>query len=191
MASTLSESWNRIERWFALHVPAALPSGASSDDIAKAEEIIGARFPKDMRESYGRHDGSNRLWLCERGYLMPLFRPRKLPRRKQVLFNEVVESWQFMAGMLDRGMFAEFTSRPQGEIRAEWWNLHWIPITSNDSGDHICVDVAPAKGGKKDQIIDWWHERGPTKVGTLVNGLARLPRSMKQESSHSTRSRRM
>ena len=65
-----------------------------------------------------------------------------------------------LGGILDHGVF----SNPSGPIRTDWWNTKWIPFVDNEQGDQLCVDLNPAKGGKKGQVIDWWHEKGAYKV---------------------------
>jgi cell wall assembly regulator SMI1 len=166
--SSISDSWKRLETWLRDNAPASLtlPPGASEEQIRTAEREIGVRFPDDLRVSYLLHDGSNRIWLSSKGYLMPLFKPQYLPKRKQALFNEVVESWKFMTDMLKNGQFEDpgFRSQPVGPIKPDWWNAQWVPITYNESGDHVCIDMSPAKGGGVGQVIDWWHERGATSA---------------------------
>ncbi len=171
---TVKELWQGIEAWIRANAPTgvSLPGGASESDISQVEVATGLEFPNDLRQSYELHDGSNRIWLFEQGYLMPLAKPHGLPKRKQALFRGVSESWKAMNDMLQDGYFSDsgFKSRPKGPIKNSWWNPKWIPITYNGSGDHVCVDLDPAKGGQVGQVIDWWHERGATNV--LAAGFA-------------------
>jgi cell wall assembly regulator SMI1 len=69
-----------------------------------------------------------------------------------------------MCELAQGGQFAGFRSDPQGPIKDVWWNSKWIPITYNDQGDHLCIDLDPEEGGIAGQVIDWWHERGATHV---------------------------
>lgn len=164
----IAESWSRIQKWLHDNAPEDLhlPEGVTDDVLDEVENRLGIRLPKQMRESYSLHDGSARTWIFDQGYLMPLFRPQHLPKRKRALYDEVVDSCVFMRNMLHNGNFEDrgFVSEPIGPIKTDWWLDNWLPITSNSSGDHLCVDLSPAKGGKKGQIIDWWHERGATSV---------------------------
>lgn len=71
-----------------------------------------------------------------------------------------------MTSLLDSGGFDDpgFVSRPKGPIRTDHWNRKWIPFTCADTGDFLAIDLAPAKGGKKGQIIFWWHEVGAVNI---------------------------
>lgn len=179
--SRIEVSWHRIDSWVVQNVPDGLsvPGGATEESIMRAEQQLGYTLPRELKASYRLHDGSNRIWICEQGYLMPLFRLQNLSRRQRSLFNEVVDSWKFMREMLhSRGSAGdEAPDLPPGPIRREWWNVKWIPITYNESGDHLCVDLTPGKGGTRGQIIDWWHEQGPIRVvaqsfGDWLEGVA-------------------
>lgn len=57
-----------------------------------------------------------------------------------------------------------FISKPTGPIKTDHWNRKWIPFTCDDTGDFLCIDLDPPKGGKKGQIIFWWHEVGAVTV---------------------------
>lgn len=39
-----------------------------------------------------------------------------------------------------------------------------MPLTENDCGDYVCLDFAPARGGKKGQVIEWWARGGARRV---------------------------
>jgi cell wall assembly regulator SMI1 len=182
---TIKELWQHIETWVRANAPSefSLPVGVSGPEITQAETAMGLEFPSDVRESYESHNGSNRIWFFDQGYLMPLTKPHDLPKRKQALFRGVVESWKAMHDMLQDGYFNDsgFRSRPKGPIKTHWWNPKWIPITYNESGDHVCVDLDPAKGGRIGQVIDWWHERGATSVlaDSFTEWLAALAQRLK------------
>jgi len=144
-----------------------LPSGASESEIADAEELMGFSFPADLRESYLLHDGTDRIWIGDHlGYLMPLFVPKNISKRKSLLYATVTQRWSILNGNREQGVFddPEFKSSPVGPVRTDHWIPEWIPITYNECGDHLCFDLAPARGGKKGQIIEWDHEFGAKNV---------------------------
>ncbi|MDD4330196.1 MAG: SMI1/KNR4 family protein, partial [Aliarcobacter sp.] len=39
-----------------------------------------------------------------------------------------------------------------------WWNINWIPFTSDGCGDHYCLDLSPTATGTKGQVITLWYE---------------------------------
>ena len=50
---------------------------------------------------------------------------------------------------------------PEGPIKPdEWWRLGWIPFCGDGGGNHLCVDVDPARGGNPGQVISMWHDDG-------------------------------
>ncbi|MEH2143178.1 SMI1/KNR4 family protein [Nostoc sp.] len=46
----------------------------------------------------------------------------------------------------------------------DWWSPLWIPLTYDGAGNHDCLDLAPAKGGKVGQIIQMWHDEGEREL---------------------------
>lgn len=167
-SSSVRDAWARLETWLGAKLPGqALPDGASNDDITRAEAAIGLPFPAELSELYKRHNGSNRIWLCERGFIIPLYDPEG---------EHLVDSWTFMKSMVEKGAFSQ-KSEPIGPIKADWWNTKWIPVTANLGGDYICVDLDPGPGGTKGQVIAWWHEKGASEVlaegvGAWLSGVA-------------------
>jgi cell wall assembly regulator SMI1 len=166
----VSDAWKRIETWIRANDRSgklALPPGASSSDIAYTEWIVGARLPRDVRQSYEIHDGSKGIWIFEQGFLMPLKGAGGGSRIRGGGYN-VVDLW---TSMLTVGaLMREERSEPKGPIRADWWNRGWIPLTENQCGDSVCIDLAPRSRGREGQVIGWWHERGATHV--LAAGFA-------------------
>lgn len=177
----MKKIWKRIETWLIENTPPnqeriPLPPGVSEAALEKAEATFGFRLPKDVRESYKCHNGTynpgvksrnSRICLWEAASLMPLAPFRNVARRHRGTPN-VVGSWKFMKRLLEEGMWDGMENEPEGPINICWWNTRWVPLTDNQCGDNICVDMAPAKGGKRGQVIDWWHEAGATVI--LANG---------------------
>jgi cell wall assembly regulator SMI1 len=158
----LSSAWERIIRWHHAHLPKYLAenrsadkllrNGASEEELDAAEEDIGLRFPADVRESYRLHNGSESEYgiLPWGFYLLPL--------------DNVVESWRMWHSHVENGAFDGEVSRPEGPIRPVHWNTRWIPISHNSGGDHQCVDLDPAPGGRSGQVIEFNHEVGPVRI---------------------------
>jgi cell wall assembly regulator SMI1 len=40
-------------------------------------------------------------------------------------------------------------------VKEDIWNSRWIPFASDESGNFLCVDYDPAKGGDIGQVILW------------------------------------
>lgn len=172
--TTIADSWKLIAA--ALRVrptsaSAVLPAGASLDAVRRVETEVGVALPEDMRESYVLHNGSNGLWICEQGFLMPL-----MATGEGLLGSYgVLDLWRAMSEVGEE--MSRERSSPSGPIRDDYWNRLWIPVTENECGDFVCVDLAPRTGGQHGQVIDWNHEQGATRVlagsfGQWLVGLA-------------------
>jgi cell wall assembly regulator SMI1 len=155
--------WDRIEAGIRSRDPAErrpLPLGATLDEIQRVEQTIGLRLPKVVRDSYLLHNGSSRIWICEHGFLMPLIDPRT--KKGRITGFGVLNLWQMMLPVAEK--MAEERSKPAGPIRDDYWNLRWVPLTENDCGDYVCLDFAPARGGRKGQVIEWLAREGARRV---------------------------
>ncbi|APR84740.1 glucan synthase 1-related protein [Minicystis rosea] len=148
--ASVEQAFQRIERWLLANAPglhAELRPPATPEQIAAAEAKLGVRFPDDVRALYRLHDGQGRdgsgllggwTWLD---------------------LAHVVSEWQIWKDLLDKGTFgANDGGDPGPGVRGNWWNPRWIPLTYSGSGDHHCIDLAPADGGAEGQIIRMWHD---------------------------------
>lgn len=167
-SSNIAALWQRVDEWLRENGDSErqLPTGASAEEIEEAENVLGTVLPKDVRESYRVHNGSNGIWLFPQGYLMPLTKSSHLPKRQQARIRAVTDESRAMKEIAERGGFDDpsFKSTPKGPIRRDWWNPKWIRITNNECGDCACIDLVPQKDGKRGQIIDWDHDIGATRV---------------------------
>ena len=134
--------WADIERWLAAHVPEAiplLPAGAAARALDGAEETLGYPLPRDVREFLSVHDGGGNLWLHDRGEFMSL---------GTILSSCNNDEW----------------ARPNGPIRKKWFTRKWLPVLDARTGDYVCIDLDPPRGGKRGQLITWSHDGGPAEV---------------------------
>ncbi len=128
--TTVKGAWQRIEAWLQANDPSGqltMPPGADADQIARAEVVLGTKLPPAVRESYALHSGSNRIWIFEQGYLLPL--TAEAVRKKAFRAYNLVNMWEQMC-QLGEMMEAE-RSEPSGPIKSDWWNNRWIPLTDN------------------------------------------------------------
>ncbi len=165
----IKEAWARL--YAALHShnrlrQAKLRPGVSLQEIARLEKVIGHTLPSQWRAlaricngqsasgkefipSPSGHDGGFRL----------------------LTFDEISAEWKDWKTLVDGGEFTKSRSMPDKGIRAEWYNLGWIPLAADGGGNLICVDLVPAKGkGKVGQIISVRHDAGTRKL--LADSLA-------------------
>jgi cell wall assembly regulator SMI1 len=149
LTENVSDVWSRIERWLeanARDLRASLAGPASDQEIAAREAKLGVSLPEDFKAAYRIHNGQrpNAPGLTELGELLPL--------------KIVVEEWTTWKELLDAGDFAGATSEPDAGVRNEWWSPRRIPFTYDGAGNHLCVDLEPAAGGRAGQVIAMWHD---------------------------------
>ncbi len=144
--------WQQIEERVRSRAPALasrLLPGASPQALQSVETVIGAELPGSMLAVYLVHDGigvpavvETRLRVCE---LLPL--------------SEVVEHWRSLTGLLDEGRFDDrIVERVRGPVKSEWYSRNWLPIASDGTGNYFCVDLDPAEGGARGQIVAFRRE---------------------------------
>jgi cell wall assembly regulator SMI1 len=132
--SDVTTTWTKLEAWIRTNAPdlkKSLKKGASEKQIAKLEKHLGVELPEEYTTFLKLCDGLN---------------------------ENVAEQWTIWKDLLDGGNFEGVTSKPQKGIRNDWWNPKWIPITHDGGGNHLCIDLEPARGGRPGQIITMWHD---------------------------------
>ena len=142
-------NWNRYVRWLEKNAPELMKSlqkGATDEQFETAEKALGISLPDDLKALYRVNNGQD----SEGGYLFDGYRLLSL--------EDMVDEWTVWKNLLDSGEFKETKSEPDDGVSSDWWHPKWIPITSMDSGDHHCLDLAPTQGGESGQIIEMWHD---------------------------------
>ncbi|MEH2106583.1 SMI1/KNR4 family protein [Nostoc sp.] len=149
----MQEIWTRIEFWLKANTPQVLDTlnpGASESQIKAVEDALLIQFPDDVKSSYRIHNGQS-------GYNYGLINGREF-----LSLERIQDEWQVWKELLDAGNFDGCESQPEPGIGicTDWWSPLWIPLTYDGAGNHDCLDLAPAKGGKVGQIIQMWHDDG-------------------------------
>jgi cell wall assembly regulator SMI1 len=142
--------WKRIENWLQKHCPKAykdLDAPATERDIADAQNSFLAQLPADMLEIYSCHNGQMGIG------------PPIAAEWQFLSLEDSVRQWGIQKKLLEDGTFANSRATATGPVRADWWNLKWIPFAYNGSGDLQCVDLDPGEGGTPGQIVIYWHDR--------------------------------
>jgi cell wall assembly regulator SMI1 len=115
-------------------------------------EPSGADCRRTVRESYLLHDGTSDLLGF--GEVMPLSRVEAMWR--------MYDQWQRENGY---GLGPSWEPEEvEGPIKRVWWSPLRIPLTDIGGGDPVMVDLDPAEGGTRGQVIRFSHEVGPRKV---------------------------
>jgi cell wall assembly regulator SMI1 len=160
-SKTVAESWERIERWYAEYAAPLTPSwppGASAAAIRQFEKAIGATLPDEFKESVRIHDGGGDWWVPWReGELLSL--------------DGILKEWRWYFEWYAKGDDApddededdSDLDELQGPIKRVVWNQTRIPVTNNSS-NHLMLDLDPPADGVYGQLIDHTRSAGPTRV---------------------------
>ncbi len=150
--------WTRIENWLtdnALEILENLNPGATEEEIKRTEEFLGVSFPEDVKDSYRIHNGQkpyvDKPDGQQRDYcLMDTWQLLSLER--------IRDEWSVWKELLDSGEFDDYYMTLNTGVVSGWWNSQWIPITSDKSGGHHCLDLSCIPEGSEGQIIMMWHD---------------------------------
>jgi cell wall assembly regulator SMI1 len=181
--NSIEQLWQRIEALLlsqASSTALRLAAGASDQALERLEAVVGVALPEDFRASYRRHDG---------GFTMRLVTSMDISS-----LAGIAEDWLILEELLrdvewasmPPNYFSEEVVRSgwqAGPIQPVWWSRHWIPFAADQAGNHACLDLAPAAGGARGQIIDWDHECGPSRL--LFPDFAHLLAALANQLEHS------
>ncbi|MBZ5794567.1 SMI1/KNR4 family protein [Burkholderia contaminans] len=145
----IAAAWSRLDAWqrtLPADAPEPFRGPASDDDLRALEAGLGVALPQAWRASLRLHDGQ------ETGCTEPFAGETLLSAR------QILAQWSIWRELVARGDLADCEGEPEPGIRGDWYNLKWIPLTHNGSGDHLCVDLDPDEGGRLGQVIRVWHD---------------------------------
>ncbi|MGP1383327.1 MAG: SMI1/KNR4 family protein [Thainema sp.] len=124
--------------------------------LLELENLLSIQFPEDVKASYHVHNGQS------------TYRYGLINGREFLSLERIRNEWQVWKELLDSGEFQIHDptqeSNPDPGIRHVWWSDKWIPLTHDGAGNHDCLDLNPADGGKVGQIITMWHDDDERKL---------------------------
>lgn len=146
----MQEIWNRIENWLRDNAPEVLEDlseGAEDLEIISAEEYLDVKFPEDLKKSLKIHNGqkSNEGKFLLNGW-------------KLLSVENIMEEWDKLKDFIESGDFDGIVSTNQGNIKKNWWNKKWLPLTHSGDGDYNCLDLDPPSAYGYGQIITFWRD---------------------------------
>lgn len=171
-------AWRHIDLWTTEHNPdlnASLGDPCTHNDITHAEEDLAITFPAAVRVSMRVHDGQEDLESMTG--VSGLIYGLQLMTLDQVA--EMTEKWRSVAKNLSRAPqptaaaspstsrsaddarrrqfklphIPEQKSVPENAIQPVYAHPAWIPLLTDNAGNHVGVDLAPASEGKYAQVI--------------------------------------
>ena len=154
----MKKIWRQIEIWLEANTPevySALAKPATERQIEDAEKHLGVKLPRAVKDSYLIHDGTKYETLLDGWEILSL--------------KNAVDAWKFLKELFDEGTL-DVDCRTDSEfIKPVWWHERWIPILYDRCGNYLCADLAPQRGGKRGQIIAYYHDED--KRYLLADGL--------------------
>ena len=140
--------WKKIEDWLRnneINILNDLNKGGSTSDLNKLAKVLNINFSEDFKKSFLLHDGQkmDTSALLGSWYLLSN--------------EEIQRQWNIMKKLWDKGVFAETNVLADSQVKSEWWQPKWIPITHNGAGDLHCLDFDPTSKGKYGQVILFEH----------------------------------
>lgn len=154
---TLSALWAEFEKRLYDHAPVKLVTlnpPATPAAILNLERLLGAPLPDDFKASLAVHDGGT-------------FGNELADGEELLSIPRIAEEWRIWNDLLKSpGLkLGGQPSRSAAGVKGDWWNPLWVPITSNHAGDHWCLDLDPAPGGRRGQVIRMWHDLDARELG--------------------------
>lgn len=144
----MKKIWQQIEAWLEANAPKvykSLAQPATERQIETAEKQFGVKLPRVVKDSYLIHDGTKYETLLDGWELLSL--------------KDAANAWKFLKGLHTDGDFGDNDCRTDSEfIKPVWWHERWIPIFYDAAGNYLCADLAPRKGGRRGQIIAYYHD---------------------------------
>lgn len=154
------EIWSKIEILLRIknpHLLETLQPGVPDIQISEIEEFLSVKFPDDIKSLYRILNGQSD---CNIGLINGY---------EFLSLDRIKEEWSIWKNLLDSGTFQDENGNDIGSeadpgIRNVWWCPKWIPLTSDGSGNHNCLDLNPAEGGIYGQIITMLHDDVERKI---------------------------
>lgn len=145
----MRESWLRLEVWLKAHAPEvhnSLNAPVSPGRLVALAANLRTPIPQDLQEAWAVHDGQapDAPGLVNAATLLSV--------------QGMQAQWAIWKALWDAGQFAGSNAEARGPVRPEWWNPRWLPFTHDGAGNHLCLDLDPALGGRPGQVIQVWHD---------------------------------
>ena len=146
-SDTVDEAWDELESWFRKHMPhvyRALNPGVSASDLSAFEKELKHPLPDSFKASYERHDGHDPHVASGLLLGLPL-----LPLR---VIRRLHRDWRKGAGKTKKD-HAGVSCFPYQKVQPVFSSPSWFPISDDNDGNHIAIDLAPGPTGSIGQVI--------------------------------------
>jgi cell wall assembly regulator SMI1 len=159
-AGDIAAQWRRIEQWLAAHAPGWLDARgarpllnppASQEALARLEAQLRLALPAQLKASLLAHDG------CRQGEHSLAMRATRPTKWRMLSAAEIAEEHARLSA-IPTGQPVPRAIRSEGSVQPVWWSAGWIPLAECGTGDVVCADMTPPRGGSHGQLILYEHD---------------------------------
>lgn len=165
----VTQAWEKFRDSLKTNAPkslAALRPPVEMADLEYFQLKSGLKLPQDVKDFFLGHNGETPIDemagpLFEFGYLIPLIAtsPEEC----------VLEEWERIAEIaVDDEELGDPDQEPEGEyegpVHRVLYSRKWVPFAIDYSGNALCFDLDPARGGKAGQVIECDYDMQTIKI---------------------------
>lgn len=150
----MNEKFEKFKQWLTLNYSDGLLDlnpPATNEEIEELKNALGIDLPDDFISVLKIHNGQkgDSAWLFDSQEFLSTHR--------------IIEEFNTWKNLLESELQGKI-STPDDGVKSDWWNVNWIPFTSDGCGDHYCIDLSPTTNGTKGQIITLWYELAEREI---------------------------
>lgn len=112
-------------------------------------------MPQSLKDLYRENDGQNQSTIGV------LFGQQLLP------IKEITSNYKSWLDVIEQGLDGlddDMSSLPDGAVKKTYAHAYWLPLTHDQSGNHIGLDFAPDTNGIEGQVINFGRDENKKKV---------------------------
>jgi len=150
----MNEEFDKFKQWLSLNYSDGLLDLNPPATDAQIEELtstLGLTLPEDFTDVLRIHNGQKgkSAWLFDSQEFLSTHR--------------IIEEFNIWKNLLNSELKGKLSTADEG-VKNDWYNLNWIPFTSDGCGNHYCLDLSPSPTGKKGQVITLWYESSEREI---------------------------
>ena len=150
----MNKEFDKFKKWLTLNYSDGLLDlnpPATDVEIEELITTIGIDLPKDFTDILKIHNGQKgeAAWLFDSQEFLSTYR--------------IIQEFNIWKKLLKSELKGK-VSTPDDGVKNDWWNIYWIPFTSDGCGDHYCLDLNPNIKGKNGQVITLWYESSEREI---------------------------
>ena len=150
----MNEKFEKFKQWLTLNYSDGLLDlnpPATNEEIEELKNALGVDLPDDFISVLKIHNGQkgDSAWLFDSQEFLSTHR--------------IIEEFNTWKNLLESELHGK-VSTPDDGVKSDWWNVNWIPFTSDGCGDNYCIDLSPTANGTKGQIITLWYELSEREI---------------------------